>query len=127
MDDSKSSAAFYLLPFLFLTPFQPWGYTTALPSDYPDLLQAAKGMSPTELPIVFTVLSLSLSIFSFTWLALECVSALESVYGTKYQYGNIASTIYPASGSSVDWTYAVANVTYSFAVELRDTGASWTW
>jgi carboxypeptidase A2 len=54
----------------------------------------------------------------------ECVTALESVYGTKYQYGNIANTIYPASGSSVDWTFGVANVTYSFAVELRDTGAS---
>ena len=52
----------------------------------------------------------------------ECVSALSAVYGTKYQYGNIATTIYPASGSSVDWTFGVANVTYSFAVELRDTG-----
>jgi len=72
----------------------PWGYTSALPQNYPDLLQAAK----------------------------ECVTALESVYGTKYQYGNIANTIYPASGSSVDWTFGVANVTYSFAVELRDTG-----
>jgi len=72
----------------------PWGYTSALPKNYPDLLEATK----------------------------ECVKALSAVYGTQYQYGNIATTIYPASGSSVDWTFGVANVTYSFAVELRDTG-----
>jgi hypothetical protein len=27
-----------------------------------------------------------------------------------------------ASGGSLDWTYAVANIKYSFAVELRDVG-----
>jgi hypothetical protein len=27
--------------------WQPWGYTTALPKDYPDLLQASKGTRPT--------------------------------------------------------------------------------
>jgi hypothetical protein len=55
---------------------------------------------------------------------LECVDALKAVYGTTYQYGNIADIIYPASGSSADWAYGVANVTYSFGVELRDTGES---
>lgn len=44
------------------------------------------------------------------------------MHGTKYQYGSISRTIYPASGSSVDWTYSAVNATYSFAVELRDTG-----
>jgi hypothetical protein len=32
--------------------------------------------------------------------------------------GNIYTTIYPASGSSVDWTYGQDNVLFSFAVEL---------
>jgi len=44
------------------------------------------------------------------------------VYGTKYEYGPIATTIYPASGSSADYTYGAANVLFSYGVELRDTG-----
>jgi len=72
----------------------PWGYTNTLPKDYTTQMAAAKA----------------------------CVAALEAVYGTPYEYGPIATTIYPASGSSADWTYGVANITYSFAVELRDTG-----
>jgi len=59
-----------------------------------------------------------------TNLAGRCAATLHAVHGTQYQYGPIATTIYLASGSSVDYTYAEANVLYSFAVELRDTG-SW--
>ena len=44
------------------------------------------------------------------------------MHGTQYKYGPISTTIYPASGSSVDWVYGVTNVTISFAVEGRDTG-----
>ncbi|KAJ6669406.1 hypothetical protein lerEdw1_008215 [Lerista edwardsae] len=54
-------------------------------------------------------------------LAKEAVHALSSLYGTKYSYGPIASTIYPCSGSSIDWVYD-AGVKYSFAFELRDIG-----
>lgn len=50
------------------------------------------------------------------------VNSLAKVYGTRYQHGNIASTIYIASGSSVDWTYEKANIFFSYAVELRDLG-----
>lgn len=32
------------------------------------------------------------------------------------------SCIDPAAGSSTDWAYAGANIKYSFAIELRDTG-----
>ena len=42
--------------------------------------------------------------------------------GTQYTHGNIGATIYIASGNTADWTYANANVTFSYAVELRDTG-----
>lgn len=72
----------------------PWGYTDAYPVDYPD--QNA--------------------------LSAAAVAALKSVYGTVYDYGTISNTIYPASGSSADYTYGVCGVKYSYGVELRDTG-----
>lgn len=72
----------------------PWGWTSNLPKDYNK--QNA--------------------------LSASCVSALGALFGTQYEYGPIATTIYPASGSSADWTYGVANVLYSYGVELRDTG-----
>jgi len=72
----------------------PWGYTSQLPPDY-----------NTQNP-----------------LAGKCVAALQAVYGTQYQYGPISTTIYPASGSSADYTYGTAKVLYSYGVELRDTG-----
>jgi len=72
----------------------PWGYTAALPQDH-NLLNLVNA---------------------------RCANAIASVHGTQYRYGPIATTIYLASGSSVDYTYN-AGVLYSFAVELRDTGA----
>jgi carboxypeptidase A1 len=51
----------------------------------------------------------------------EAVKALKAVNGKTFKNGDICNTIYQASGSSVDWTYNVANVTYSYAVELRGT------
>jgi hypothetical protein len=44
------------------------------------------------------------------------------ILGTQYVHGNIGATIYIASGNTVDWTSGTANVTFSYAVELRDTG-----
>jgi len=72
----------------------PWGYTEDLPADF----QLQNN------------------------LAGRCAAALTSVYNTQYQYGPIAGTIYPASGSSADYTYGAAKVVYSYGVELRDTG-----
>eukprot|EP01123_Difflugia_compressa_P006261 TRINITY_DN18433_c0_g1_i1.p1 TRINITY_DN18433_c0_g1~~TRINITY_DN18433_c0_g1_i1.p1 ORF type:complete len:424 (+),score=80.92 TRINITY_DN18433_c0_g1_i1:52-1323(+) len=72
----------------------PWGYTSTLPPDY----QIQNTLSG------------------------RCVSALTEVYGTQYQYGPIATTIYPASGSSADYTYGAGKVLFSYGVELRDTG-----
>ncbi|XP_059112529.1 carboxypeptidase A1 [Peromyscus eremicus] len=54
-------------------------------------------------------------------LAKSAVTALTSLYGTKYKYGSIIDTIYQASGSTVDWTYS-QGIKYSFTFELRDTG-----
>jgi len=72
----------------------PWGYTSQLPADY----KVQNDLSA------------------------RCVNALTAVYGTKYVYGPIATTIYPASGSSADWAYGNSSVLYSYGVELRDTG-----
>jgi len=72
----------------------PWGYTSDLPKDY-------------------TVQNN---------LSQKCVNALQAVFGTQYQFGPISVTIYPASGSSADYTYGAASVLYSYGVELRDTG-----
>lgn len=72
----------------------PWGYTAALPPD-------------------FTIQDN---------LSAKCVAALKSVNNIVYLHGNIAVIIYPASGSSADYTYATAKILYSYGVELRDTG-----
>eukprot|EP00602_Paraphysomonas_sp_CaronLab_P002035 CAMPEP_0185024574 /NCGR_PEP_ID=MMETSP1103-20130426/7690_1 /TAXON_ID=36769 /ORGANISM="Paraphysomonas bandaiensis, Strain Caron Lab Isolate" /LENGTH=346 /DNA_ID=CAMNT_0027557581 /DNA_START=273 /DNA_END=1313 /DNA_ORIENTATION=+ len=71
-----------------------WGYTDQLPPDYAD----QNGLSAAA------------------------VAAIKSVHGKTYEYGPIATTIYPASGSSADYTYGVCGVKYSYGVELRDTG-----
>ncbi|KAI9187689.1 hypothetical protein H9P43_002080 [Blastocladiella emersonii ATCC 22665] len=45
-----------------------------------------------------------------------------SVHGMEFVTGDVCKTIYPTSGSGTDWMFQKANVTYSFAVELRDIG-----
>jgi len=72
----------------------PWGYTTTLPPDFTQQNQLMR----------------------------ECSLAIESVHGTKYEYGSSARVIYIASGGADDWTYAALGVVYSYTVELRDTG-----
>jgi len=39
-----------------------------------------------------------------------------------YQVGCIPCLMYPASGSTLDWTLGVAGIPYSYGMELRDTG-----
>jgi len=73
----------------------PWGYTADLPKDY----SVQNSLSE------------------------KCAAAIAAGgYNTKYEYGPIATTIYPASGSSADYTYGLSDVLYSYGVELRDTG-----
>ena len=55
-------------------------------------------------------------------LSAAAVAAIKATHGKTYEYGPIATTIYPASGSSADYTYGVCGVKYSYGVELRDTG-----
>ncbi|KAL2917994.1 hypothetical protein HK105_202408 [Polyrhizophydium stewartii] len=73
----------------------PWGYTcTNIPTaDYNDLNSGGS----------------------------KAVAALKAVNGVSFTNGPICSTVYQASGSTADWTYA-NGIKYSYAVELRDTG-----
>ncbi|XP_064417278.1 carboxypeptidase A1 [Latimeria chalumnae] len=54
-------------------------------------------------------------------LATTAVNALTSLYGTRYIYGSVITTIYQASGNTIDWTYN-QGIKYSYTFELRDTG-----
>ncbi|CAI9618920.1 unnamed protein product [Staurois parvus] len=51
----------------------------------------------------------------------RAVNALASLYGTRYTYGSIITTIYQASGGTIDWTYN-QGIKHSYTFELRDTG-----
>lgn len=55
-------------------------------------------------------------------LASGATAAIASLFGTEFTSGPICSTIYQATGNSVDYVADVAKADYSFTVELRDTG-----
>ncbi|TVY81002.1 Metallocarboxypeptidase A-like protein [Lachnellula suecica] len=57
-------------------------------------------------------------------LAKSTAAAIQAVYGTKYQYGPICSTIYKVTGGSVDYVNDVTKSKYVFTIELRDTGSN---
>ncbi|XP_037692078.1 carboxypeptidase A5 isoform X1 [Choloepus didactylus] len=54
-------------------------------------------------------------------LAKDAVKALYEVHGIEYIYGSISTTLYLASGITVDWAYD-SGIKYAFSFELRDTG-----
>jgi len=72
----------------------PYGWTAARPKDY--TAQMALGTA--------------------------AVAAIKASHQLTYRVGSIYTIIYPASGSSADFAYDSANVTYPYGVELRDTG-----
>ncbi|MCJ1426938.1 hypothetical protein MMC29_004841 [Sticta canariensis] len=55
-------------------------------------------------------------------LASGVAKAITAVYGTVFKTGPICTTIYQASGSSVDYVFDVTKAEYAFTTELRDTG-----
>ncbi|XP_072111105.1 carboxypeptidase B-like isoform X1 [Mobula birostris] len=55
------------------------------------------------------------------FIAWNAVTALRSLYGTRYSYGPGALIIYPSAGGSDDWAYDTG-IKYSFTFELRDLG-----
>jgi hypothetical protein len=58
----------------------------------------------------------------FNTLGQGFVSTVADVHGTEFEHGPICTTIYAASGSSVDYVYDNSKIKYSFTAELRDTG-----
>ncbi len=72
----------------------PYGFTATLPPDQPT--------------------------YSVVGLAMQ--SEIASVHGLTYTAGPIYTTIYPASGGSLDWTYAQRDI-LSYSYECRDTGS----
>ncbi|KAK4036131.1 hypothetical protein OUZ56_028196 [Daphnia magna] len=72
----------------------PWGYTSALPSDYTQLYN----------------------------LAVSAVNELTAVYGTQYTIGTSTNVLYVASGGSDDWAKGGAGIPFSYTVEMRDEG-----
>ncbi|XP_059113495.1 carboxypeptidase A5 isoform X1 [Peromyscus eremicus] len=54
-------------------------------------------------------------------LAKDTVKALHKVHGIEYIFGSISTTLYTASGITVDWAYD-SGIKYAFSFELRDTG-----
>ncbi|AEO56600.1 carboxypeptidase [Thermothelomyces thermophilus ATCC 42464] len=55
-------------------------------------------------------------------LAQGAAAAIKAVHGTSFKTGPICSTIYKATGSSVDYANDVVGADYVFTAELRDTG-----
>ncbi|KAK0711883.1 hypothetical protein B0H67DRAFT_586493 [Lasiosphaeris hirsuta] len=55
-------------------------------------------------------------------LAKGAAAAIKAVHGTNFKTGPICSTIYKATGSSVDYVNDVVGADYVFTAELRDTG-----
>ncbi|CAL1679898.1 unnamed protein product [Lasius platythorax] len=53
-------------------------------------------------------------------IGLKAIAALKKRYGTEYQTGNIAETIYKVTGSSVDYIKATYGKNITYVYELRD-------
>jgi len=69
----------------------PYGYTARLPPDYDAQEANAKNVT----------------------------TAIKAVHGETYVYGPVYTTIYPASGGTLDWTYESLKIKLSQACELR--------
>ncbi|ELR17113.1 zinc carboxypeptidase superfamily protein [Acanthamoeba castellanii str. Neff] len=84
---------------------------------YSQLWMSQWGWTTAEVPKDFT----TQNDLSKCMLALA-VAAIKATHGKVYGYGPSAKVIYVASGGADDWTYGARNVTWSYSVELRDTG-----
>ncbi|CAH1779122.1 unnamed protein product [Owenia fusiformis] len=69
----------------------PWGYDSARPADYIEMDRVAD----------------------------IGVNALKAVHGKSFQRGTPPAILYAASGGSYDWAKGVADVKYSYTLELR--------
>ncbi|GJQ71040.1 hypothetical protein Trydic_g950 [Trypoxylus dichotomus] len=72
----------------------PWGYTSALPDNAPQLQALGE----------------------------QVYRAIYAVAGTRYTVGSSTNVLYAASGASDDWTFAVAGAPLSYTLELPGGG-----
>jgi carboxypeptidase A2 len=56
--------------------------------------------------------------------ASQAVAKVNAVNNEQFISGSITDIVYPASGSSIDYTKGVLNIDYSYAMELRPNGDS---
>lgn len=56
-------------------------------------------------------------------LATKGRTALRAVSGTSYTIGNSCRALYATTGDSIDYVHGPGNSTYSYTIELRDTGS----
>ncbi|KAF2763149.1 hypothetical protein EJ05DRAFT_27593 [Pseudovirgaria hyperparasitica] len=80
---------------------------------YSQLFMSPYGYSCSALPAKNT---------EFQSLMKGTVAAIKAVHGVSFTYGPICSTIYQATGASVDYVSDVVKADYIFTSELRDTG-----
>ncbi|XP_045451565.1 carboxypeptidase B-like [Melitaea cinxia] len=69
----------------------PWGYTADPCPDYVELLEGGTAMA----------------------------KAIFDTSGHTYKVGSTKDLMYYAAGTSIDWSYAVASIPYSYMIELR--------
>ncbi|XP_052743548.1 carboxypeptidase B-like [Bicyclus anynana] len=69
----------------------PWCFTAEPCADYVNLLEGATAMT----------------------------KAIFDVNGRMYKVGNFKDIMYPASGTSIDWSYGTARIPFSYLIELR--------
>ncbi|RZC37365.1 carboxypeptidase B-like [Asbolus verrucosus] len=55
-------------------------------------------------------------------IAAEAASAIASASGLSYIVGPAGTTIYGATGNSMDWARGVLSIKYTYTIELRDRG-----
>ncbi|KAG8238262.1 hypothetical protein J437_LFUL016442 [Ladona fulva] len=73
----------------------PWGYTRAILDDHDDLMEMGR----------------------------VAVDAIQKVSGNNYDLGGATSLLYHSSGGADDWAKGIADIKYTYTVELRDTGS----
>ncbi|XP_015591347.1 carboxypeptidase B [Cephus cinctus] len=73
----------------------PWGYTSDLPDDEPELRSLAEAAD----------------------------DAIASLYGTRYTIGSSTNVLYAAAGGSDDWVKGIGGVELSYTIELP--GGGW--
>ncbi|XP_059481071.1 carboxypeptidase B-like [Neocloeon triangulifer] len=73
-------------------------------------------------PYGFSISALPTDVEDLKRVAKKAQVAIRNSTRTFYTVGSAARTLYPLSGSSLDWAKAVAEIKYSYMVELPDKG-----